>query len=196
MLETCVRGHVVAVLALDRTAPFRDDVGLTELGMDSLMAVELRNRLKQAIRHPLPATVVFEHPTVAALTGHLAEMLSIARVTPRPTSALDRTCDDVAPIRRGGRTEGPQRRRARAFARGRTRFSRLLNSARTSWETMAESEQTYGDGSPLKRALVAIKDLRSRLDEAERAQTAPIAVVGMGCRFPGAPSSTPSGRCS
>ena len=87
MLETCVRGHVVAVLALDRTAPLRDDVGLTELGMDSLMAVELRNRLKRAIRHPLPATVAFEHPTVAALTGHLAEMLSIARITPRPTSA-------------------------------------------------------------------------------------------------------------
>ncbi len=41
------------------------------------------------------------------------------------------------------------------------------------------------DLSPLKRALVAIKDLRARLAAAEAARAAPIAVVGMGCRFPG-----------
>ncbi|MCB9450588.1 MAG: type I polyketide synthase [Anaerolineaceae bacterium] len=39
--------------------------------------------------------------------------------------------------------------------------------------------------SQLKRALAAIKELRSRLDATERARTEPIAVIGMGCRFPG-----------
>ncbi len=37
----------------------------------------------------------------------------------------------------------------------------------------------------LERALGAIRDLRGRLDAAERAAREPIAVIGMGCRFPG-----------
>jgi acyl transferase domain-containing protein len=41
------------------------------------------------------------------------------------------------------------------------------------------------DVSPLKRAIVELRDLRARLDGVERARTEPIAVIGMGCRFPG-----------
>ncbi len=37
----------------------------------------------------------------------------------------------------------------------------------------------------LKRALVALKDLRARLETVERARTEPIAIIGLGCRFPG-----------
>src|ERR1700722_5636937 len=39
--------------------------------------------------------------------------------------------------------------------------------------------------SPLKRALVAIGDMRSRLDAADAASHEPIAIVGMACRMPG-----------
>jgi acyl transferase domain-containing protein/acyl carrier protein len=39
--------------------------------------------------------------------------------------------------------------------------------------------------SPTKRVLLALKDLQSRLDAAEAARTEPIAIIGMGCRFPG-----------
>src|ERR1041384_5266472 len=39
--------------------------------------------------------------------------------------------------------------------------------------------------SPLKRALLALQDVRSKLDAAERQRSEPIAVVGVGCRFPG-----------
>src|ERR1700746_1518608 len=46
-----------------------------------------------------------------------------------------------------------------------------------------------GDGqlSPVKRALIEIRDLRARLACAEAARSAPIAIVGMGLRFPGGP---------
>lgn len=39
--------------------------------------------------------------------------------------------------------------------------------------------------SPLKRALIALDDMKSRLDAAERSKREPIAIIGMGCRFPG-----------
>jgi len=46
---------------------------LIEFGIDSLMAVELRNRLASALRleTPLPATLIFEHPTIDALAEYL-----------------------------------------------------------------------------------------------------------------------------
>ena len=40
--------------------------------------------------------------------------------------------------------------------------------------------------SPAKRALIEIKELRARLDAAQRDRDAPVAIVGMGCRYPGA----------
>jgi myxalamid-type polyketide synthase MxaE and MxaD len=43
-------------------------------------------------------------------------------------------------------------------------------------------------GVQLRQALVALKQLRARVDELEQARTAPIAIVSMACRFPGADS--------
>ncbi len=39
--------------------------------------------------------------------------------------------------------------------------------------------------TPVKRALLEIRDLRARLAAAEAARAEPIAIVGMGLRFPG-----------
>src|SRR5258708_4474093 len=42
--------------------------------------------------------------------------------------------------------------------------------------------------SRLRKALQALQTMRARMDEMERARTEPIAVIGMGCRFPGPPN--------
>ncbi len=41
------------------------------MGMDSLMAVEMRNRLQAALGCALPASVIFDYPSVEGLAGHL-----------------------------------------------------------------------------------------------------------------------------
>jgi acyl carrier protein len=75
-LATRTREQVVAVLGLSPAHPVGVDQGLTDLGMDSLMTVELGNRLSAMVDRALPSTVAFEYPTLKALTGHLEDLLS------------------------------------------------------------------------------------------------------------------------
>ncbi len=53
---------------------------------------------------------------------------------------------------------------------------------------MAKLSNELGKLSPLQRAAVALEKMQSRLDAIEQAQTEPIAIIGMSCRFPGASS--------
>jgi amino acid adenylation domain-containing protein len=43
--------------------------------------------------------------------------------------------------------------------------------------------------SPVKRALLAVEEMQAKLDAVEQARTEPIAIIGMGCRFPGGANS-------
>ncbi|MFN3647969.1 MAG: SDR family NAD(P)-dependent oxidoreductase [Armatimonadota bacterium] len=52
---------------------------LNELGLDSLLALDMRDRLGEMVGAPLPATILFSYPTVEALARHLAaDWLGIA----------------------------------------------------------------------------------------------------------------------
>ncbi|MFF7454675.1 acyl carrier protein [Kitasatospora sp. NPDC008115] len=85
LLEPRVVEHIAAVLrvAADR---FDAHTSLVTIGLDSLMAIALRNRLQRELDLDIPATVMWTHPTASALTRYL-----LARLHPAPAQ------DDAAP---------------------------------------------------------------------------------------------------
>ncbi len=76
LLEIHIREQVAQVLRIP-TARIGLQQPLRELGIDSLLTLELRNRLEATMKLTLSATLIFNYPTVAALTGHLADKLAI-----------------------------------------------------------------------------------------------------------------------
>jgi acyl carrier protein len=74
---------VAAVLRLD-SERVPEDKAVRSLGLDSLMALELRNRLERQLHLKLSATLVWNYPTVAKLAEFLQKRLEENRQTGRP----------------------------------------------------------------------------------------------------------------
>ncbi|MFI2385776.1 SDR family NAD(P)-dependent oxidoreductase [Micromonospora sediminicola] len=90
LVAELVAGQVADVLGYASAAAVGPERSFTELGFDSLTAVDLRNRLTIRTGLALPATLVFDHPTPAALTGHLLTRLGPAPAAPTLLDELDR----------------------------------------------------------------------------------------------------------
>jgi myxalamid-type polyketide synthase MxaE and MxaD len=71
-----IRAEVARVLGLGDAREVDVARQLFEMGLDSLMAVELRGRLEKRSRVRLPATLTFDFPSVTALAAFLGRQLS------------------------------------------------------------------------------------------------------------------------
>ncbi|MFJ3234309.1 SDR family NAD(P)-dependent oxidoreductase [Streptomyces sp. NPDC086787] len=82
-----VRDETARALGLRSAESVRPDQPLRDLGMDSVTAVELRNRISGRLGTRLPATLLFDHPTADRLAAHLLSHV----VTPHPGRTGTRT---------------------------------------------------------------------------------------------------------
>ncbi|MDC2951818.1 type I polyketide synthase, partial [Streptomyces heilongjiangensis] len=91
-----VTGQVAALLGYDTADQVGAEKPFKELGFDSLAAVTLRNRLSQETGLRLPPTLVYDHPTPAALVRHLTAELGLDADGPAPDPAGTPTPTPVA----------------------------------------------------------------------------------------------------
>ena len=116
ILAAFLQQEVQAVLRL--ASPPAPDVGFFDLGMDSLMAVELRNRLNRAFAGQYSAsnTMLFDYPDITVLARHLAselggpgeaaeELPEPEREAPRP---IENGADGIAIVGMGCRFPGAE----------------------------------------------------------------------------------------
>ncbi|WP_314177530.1 beta-ketoacyl reductase, partial [Streptomyces winkii] len=70
-----VRTHAAAALGYRDAEALPANRAFRDVGFDSVIAVELRNRLKRATGMPLPATLIFDHPNPTALAKYIRYQL-------------------------------------------------------------------------------------------------------------------------
>jgi len=134
--------------AVSPEATFQDQ------GLDSLMAVELRNGLERDLDLPLPVTLVFDHPTPERLARHLSNLLA-SPVPQAPPTGADPAGTACSPVRGGEVASAPAERAPGTAPEGHLEATTPAPRPETSARPQAS------------------------------ARPEPIAVVGLGCRFPG-----------
>jgi acyl carrier protein len=91
-------GELIEVLGISASQPIDPQQGFSELGLDSLMSIELRNRVSRDLEMPLSATAIFEYPTLHLMAEFLVKRIAAhdASATPAVSPAQDHPIESAA----------------------------------------------------------------------------------------------------
>ena len=100
LLTDYLRDAVAEVTRVD-AAEIREDAGFFDLGMDSLMAIELRRRIEQGVGREIPVTLVMDHPRLSDAANYLlGEVLGLSEQAsaPKPAPVVTTRTDEPIAI--------------------------------------------------------------------------------------------------
>ncbi|MFJ2444538.1 SDR family NAD(P)-dependent oxidoreductase [Streptomyces sp. NPDC087658] len=146
-----VCAHTAAVLGHSGAGMVDPGRGFLEVGVDSLAAVELRNRIGGVLGIRLSATLVFDYPSPVLLAGHIGERLVPAGPAPRPlvSAELERL---EAAVSAGRFDDGSRDETA-------VRLRKLL----AYFDTVADTPKRQADDAAIESA--SVDELFALLDE-------------------------------
>jgi acyl carrier protein len=87
LLLAFTRRHLASVVGIDDPNELALDTRFAELGMDSLLALDLRTLLERGLGTTLTTTMIFDHPTLEALVSYLDGLLPSSTATPSPQAS-------------------------------------------------------------------------------------------------------------
>jgi acyl carrier protein len=100
LVAAFVRDKALRALGVDASRQVDPRTPLGELGLDSLLAVELRNTLGAALRQTLSATLLFDYPTLDTLTDFIVDQVLAAPAVPEgaaaPAASLVDSIEDLS----------------------------------------------------------------------------------------------------
>ncbi|SEM07181.1 Acyl transferase domain-containing protein [Stigmatella aurantiaca] len=100
LLEEWLRELLAQVLRIESRS-IESDAPFKTLGLDSLVGLELRNRLEAALGQRLPATLVWTYPNLGALAGYLSTRIEVER-----TASVDAAAGSTAALPASGTPAG------------------------------------------------------------------------------------------
>jgi NADPH:quinone reductase-like Zn-dependent oxidoreductase/SAM-dependent methyltransferase/aryl carrier-like protein len=97
LLADYLRATVAKVLGLRDPKQIHPHQGLLEMGLDSLMAIELRNQMGRTLEQKLPSTLIFDYPTLAELHQYLLRTLFAGETLPAANLVSEQLSTAPAP---------------------------------------------------------------------------------------------------
>ncbi|MFK7829717.1 MAG: SDR family NAD(P)-dependent oxidoreductase [Congregibacter sp.] len=100
LLQTLVPGALAATLGISSAVDIPRDQPMSEMGLDSLMSVQLRNHLGRHVEQTLPVGMAFTYPTLETLIGYLASLFDAPHVDAADNSSYEsvQTSEDAAAV--------------------------------------------------------------------------------------------------
>jgi acyl transferase domain-containing protein/acyl carrier protein len=159
----------------------QDSRTFLEMGLDSAALVRVVRELEQALGVPLYPTLLFEYPTVDALTAYLAERYPSEVARALQASSSSQRASAVSSVSTSAAFDGTRPSTAAASSNGESHHIAhegvADNGAAPNGAAHGRAQYAYGSSSERSSTVSSPADTNGA-----------IAIVGMAGRFPGAPN--------
>ncbi|WP_315788438.1 type I polyketide synthase [Fischerella sp. JS2] len=98
VLISYIQNKVAAVLGLESVQLIKPHIGFFEMGMDSLMSIDLKNILQKNLGQNLGSTLTFEYPNIEALADYLLKEIILVESLPDSQQKSDKDTEEQAKI--------------------------------------------------------------------------------------------------